>query len=509
MSVPGIHRVRRLAGRMPLHVTLVVAILALVAVALAVAGAAASAALRGSLVDRVDAQLERDADPIAEQFTNRKYRTPYESAHFTGPAPYFIVVCDEQGTRTDDTRRDLWGDESPPVLPTMTLAEATSRTKTPFTVPSERGDGSWRVRVAVANNRSVSLAANLDDVESTLVQLRKLELVIGLVVLVLLGAIASVVVRRSLRPLVEVEHTAEAIAAGDLSRRVPHRDPRTEVGRLAQALNSMLEQIETAFEHEATSKAEARRSEERMRRFVTDASHELRTPLTSIRGFSELYRQGAVRDTDDLARLMRRIEDESARMGLLVEDLLLLARLDQQRPLERKPVDLIPVAADAVDDAHAIAPGRTVRLQIGDGPVAPVVLGDESRLRQIVANLVGNALTHTPDDAEITVRVATEPRNGDGLGAVIEVSDTGPGLSAEDAERVFERFYRADASRTRVSGGSGLGLSIVAALTAAHGGSVDVETQPGRGATFRVLLPVLSAEVSSGVPEPSLGRPEA
>jgi two-component system OmpR family sensor kinase len=229
-----------------------------------------------------------------------------------------------------------------------------------------------------------------------------------------------------------------------------------------------------------------------MRRFVTDASHELRTPLTSIRGFSELYRQGAVNGAEDVGRLMRRIEDEAARMGLLVEDLLLLARLDQQRPLERLPVDLMPIAADAVHDARAVAPGREVELDIAGGPVLPVVLGDESRLRQVLANLVSNALAHTPDDARVTVRLHTNALPGKGNDVVLEVADTGPGLSPEQAERVFERFYRADASRTRGRGGSGLGLSIVAALTAAHGGTVDVDTEPGRGATFRVVLPAVA-----------------
>jgi len=499
VKLPTVARARQIAGRAPLRVTLVLAILGLVAVALTIAGAAASATLRRSLVARVDAQLARDAKPIAHEFTSSKHVDRKEPAGFKGPAPYFIVVSDAQGNRVDDTTEDLWGDESPPVLPTLTLDVAKRRADHPFTVAAENGRGSWRVRVAVVGDRSVALSANLADVDRTLARLRDLQLVIGLVVLTLLGAIAFVVVRRSLRPLVEVEQTAEAIASGDLSRRVPERDPRTEVGRLAQALNTMLEQIETAFAHEAESKDQARRSEERMRRFVTDASHELRTPLTSIRGFSELYRQGAVRDTDDVARLMRRIEDESARMGLLVQDLLLLARLDQHRPLERKPVDLIPVAADAVHDAQAIAPERVIRLEIADGPVAPVVLGDESRLRQVVANLVGNALTHTPDAAAITVRVAAEARPGLGMSAVIEVADTGPGLSTEDAERVFERFYRADASRTRSSGGSGLGLSIVAALTAAHGGHVSVETTPGEGAAFRVVLPLLPGEPAAPV----------
>lgn len=218
-----------------------------------------------------------------------------------------------------------------------------------------------------------------------------------------------------------------------------------------------------------------------MRRFVADAGHELRTPLTTIRGFSELYRQGAGRDTD---LLMTRIENESRRMGILVEDLLLLARLDAQRPLEQKAVDLLALASDAVHGARAVAADRTIGLEIIDGPGIPEVLGDAVRLRQVLDNLVTNALTHTPADASVTVRVGTV---GDRV--VLEVTDAGPGLAEPDRERVFERFYRADSSRTRASGGSGLGLSIVAALVAAHGGTVEVDSEVGRGATFRVLLP--------------------
>jgi len=221
-----------------------------------------------------------------------------------------------------------------------------------------------------------------------------------------------------------------------------------------------------------------------MRRFVGDASHELRTPLTTIRGFAELYRQGAASDAAAVQRLMGRIESESARMGLLVEDLLLLARLDAQRPLEREPVDLLTVASDAVHDAKAVAPQRVVRLEVLEGPGTPEVMGDEGRLRQVLSNLVTNALTHTPQDTAVTVRVGTLAEQ-----VVLEVADDGPGLSGEDASRVFERFYRTDTSRTRASGGTGLGLSIVAALVSAHGGSVSVDSQPGQGATFRVLLP--------------------
>jgi signal transduction histidine kinase len=311
--------------------------------------------------------------------------------------------------------------------------------------------------------------------------------------------VGAAVVRASLRPLVEMEQTARSIAAGDLTRRVPDRDPRTEVGRLGRALNTMLAQIEAAFGARAASEASARRSEEaarrsedRMRRFVADASHELRTPLTTIRGFAELYRQGATREPAELDRLMRRIEDQAARMGLLVEDLLLLARLDQQRPLERLPVDLLALAADAVSDARAVAPDRRIELVLGDDGDrgdALVVLGDAERLRQVLANLVDNALTHTPAGSPVEVRVGGAALDGR-PGAAVEVVDHGQGLTPEQTERVFERFYRADPARSRAAGGTGLGLAIVAALVAAHDGQVRVDSLPGHGARFRVVLPL-------------------
>jgi two-component system OmpR family sensor kinase len=230
-----------------------------------------------------------------------------------------------------------------------------------------------------------------------------------------------------------------------------------------------------------------------MRRFVADASHELRTPLTTIRGFAELYRQGAARDPAELDRLMRRIEDQAARMGLLVEDLLLLARLDQQRPLDRSPVDLLALAADAVTDASAVAPDRRIELVLGSGDDRPrhalVVLGDSERLRQVLANLVGNALRHTPAGSPVEVRVGEAALDGHPA-AALEVVDHGPGLTPEQTERVFERFYRADPARSGADGGTGLGLSIVAALVAMHGGTVQVDSVPGRGARFRVVLPL-------------------
>jgi two-component system OmpR family sensor kinase len=288
-------------------------------------------------------------------------------------------------------------------------------------------------------------------------------------------------VYQSLRPLTEVEQIAAAIAAGQLDRRVPERGLRTEVGRLSLALNGMLAQIQRAVASSESSAEQARTSEERMRRFITDASHELRTPLTTIRGFAELYRQGAARDVE---LLMSRIESESRRMGMLVDDLLLLARLDAQRPMERHRVDLLALASDAVHDAQAIAPKRKITMEVLDGPGTPEVLGDEARLRQVLGNLVANAVQHTPDTADITVRVGT-----DGASAVLEVVDEGPGMSQKDALRIFERFYRTDSSRTRTSGGTGLGLSIVDSLVYAHGGTVAVTTAPGAGCRFHVSLP--------------------
>jgi two-component system OmpR family sensor kinase len=266
----------------------------------------------------------------------------------------------------------------------------------------------------------------------------------------------------------------------------------------------MLAEIETAFAQRAESEEAARRSEqrmrrseaaarhseERMRRFVADASHELRTPLTSIRGYAELYRQGAATDDTDIRRWMSRIEDEAQRMGVLVEDLLLLARLDQERPLAQSPVDLLALAGDAVRDARVLDPSRSITLEVGQTDPPPIVIGDEPRLRQVVANLVRNALQHTPAGTPVTVRVSSRVDHQTGRGGVVlAVADDGPGMTPEEAARVFERFYRADPSRSH-DGGTGLGLAIVAALVAGHGGSVDVETSPGSGCCFRVEIPL-------------------
>jgi two-component system OmpR family sensor kinase len=355
------------------------------------------------------------------------------------------------------------------------------------------------------------------------------ELLVGAGVLILLAVADAAMVRASLRPLREMEHTAAAIAAGDLTQRVPefepgHEEPRTEVGHLSRSLNTMLGQVEAAFTAQAASETaarsaesaardaaeaaqlsetRARRSEERMRQFVADASHELRTPLTTIRGFAELYRQGAAREPEETQRVIRRIEDEASRMGLLVEDLLLLARLDMERPLTLTALELRVIANDAVTAARVVGPDREITLDIAEGAGPLVVSGDESRLRQVVANLMTNALVHTPAGTPVWLRLRREAAE-----AVLEVADAGPGLAPEQVEHVFERFYRADAARTRRDGGAaaptsgtGLGLAIVAALTAAHRGTVEVESRPGQGTTFRLRLPLAPDEATSGAEE--------
>lgn len=313
--------------------------------------------------------------------------------------------------------------------------------------------------------------------------LRRLLLVESVVTLVALGLVTLLgrrVVDRGMRPLDEVATTAAAIGAGDLTRRVARDDRRTEVGRLGAALNAMLAQLEEAFAQRAAS-------EERLRRFVADASHELRTPVATIRGYAELFRRAPGLHPDDLATAMRRIESEAGRVGVLVDEMLLLARLDEGRSLDRDPVDLGELVTDAAAAARVVEPRRRIDLVRAD-PV--VVLGDAVRLRQVVDNLLANAARHTPGDASVAVGVEA----GDGW-TVVEVADQGPGLTEEQRARVFQRFYRGDRARTRGNDtGAGLGLAIVAAITAEHGGTVDVRSRPGEGATFRVRLPLPPAD---------------
>ncbi len=347
-----------------------------------------------------------------------------------------------------------------------------------LTVP---GSGSnpvtYRVlaRRAGVDNLVVVVAIPLTDVNQTLGRLLAIELVVTLVILVGLGVLAGWIVRRGLRPLEDMAEAADEIAAGDLGRRVAPAEARTEVGRLGLSLNAMLEEIEEAFSARAAS-------EDRLRRFLADASHELRTPLTSIRGYAEIFDLGASQRPADLATSMRHIREESDRMTVLVNDLLLLAQLDQERPLDLSPIDIVPVVATAVTAARVAHPDHPIEL---DSPEVLEVGCDGARVRQVLDNLLANAVRHSPPDAPVEVRVS----QGGGE-ATVEVADEGPGVAAEDAERIFEPFYRADRSRARRTGGVGLGLAIVDAIARAHGGSVGVRDNPGGGACFWFRLPV-------------------
>jgi two-component system OmpR family sensor kinase len=352
---------------------------------------------------------------------------------------------------------------------------------TSFTVGSVAAGGpQYRVyaRQDPEDSGVTVVAVPLSDTVATLHRLLLVEALVIAVALIALGATAFFVVRLGLRPLSRIEVTAGQIAAGDLSRRVSPADERTEVGRLGLALNAMLERLEQAF-------AARTASEERLRQFLADASHELRTPLASIRGYAELFRLGAVRDSAGTENAMRRIEEESARMGVLVEDMLALARLEEQPDRPKEPVDLTALARDAVQDARARAPEREVSLA-EDGPA--VVIGDELQLRQVFTNLLGNAIVHTPDGSPIEVVV-----HGGAEQATLSVSDHGPGIPAEERERLFERFWRREGGRERGRAGAGLGLAIVQGVVDAHGGSVEIREVPGGGASFVVTLPTRTA----------------
>lgn len=358
----------------------------------------------------------------------------------------------------------------------ISLAKTAEFAGKPFTVKSAEENFRVLALPLPANLGSVAIAQSLEDVERTLHRLQWLSLLIGGIVISFIAIASRLVIKVSLKPLSQVEETAEKIAAGDLSARLPDAKPSTEVGRLTTSLNTMLSRIEESF-------LARQSSEEKLRRFVADASHELRTPLTAIRGFAELHRQGAIAGEPETKELLARIEGESIRMGSLVEDLLLLARLDQGREMKRIPVDMITTVNDAVASARVVGPDHPITVVAHEDEV--YMLGDQHRIHQVIANLLTNARTHTPAGTPITVSVAHDP-----AGVRVSVADQGPGLSSHDQEKIFERFYRADSSRVRIDGeGSGLGLSIVDSVMRAHGGSVSVTSEPGHGATFTLFFP--------------------
>ncbi|HEV1997641.1 MAG TPA: HAMP domain-containing sensor histidine kinase, partial [Candidatus Dormibacteraeota bacterium] len=373
----------------------------------------------------------------------------------------------------------------PPHLPETRVCDQSACVSSVLDVHSrEAGGPDYRVHVwslTTTDGRidQLVVALPLADVSATLGQLLFIEVLVWLGVLAVAGAAGLYLVRLGLRPLTEIEATAGAIAGGDLTQRVRRADQGTEVGRLGIALNSMLGQIESAF-------AEKDASEQRLRRFLADASHELRTPLTSIRGYAELFRRGASSRPDDLAKVMARIEEESARMGILVDDLLLLARLDQGRPLEHEPVDLTALVAEGVEAARAVEPDRPIEAMLDE---TLTVRGDALRLRQVIDNLLANIRTHTPRLTSARVVLTRSAQD-----AVLEVIDRGPGLPDDGRERIFNRFFRADPSRSRDRGGAGLGLAIVHAIVTAHGGTIAALNTVPTGTTFRITLPIKGSE---------------
>jgi two-component system, OmpR family, sensor kinase len=459
-------------GRLSLRARLLLAVLTLATVGLVAADVATYSSLRSFLFDRTDSSLDDSATALVRRHDS--------DLRFAPPGTFVQVRSLSGGTvlATLPGARVPGGKAPSPSLPDeITPPTDTSGTTSTsyFTVPGQDGER-YRVRASIETGAQAMLvvATSLGGVDSTLHRLLLIELIVTVLVIGAIAGLGLWVVRLGLRPLDAIGDTAAAIAAGDLSQRVGRAEERTEVGRLGLSLNAMLSQIETAFRARE-------QSERRLRRFVADASHELRTPLAAIRAYAELFGRGASQRPADLERSMKGISRESERMSLLVDDLLLLARLDDGRPLERVPVELDDVVGEAVETAHAVEPGRAISLRSEPA----VVMGDRVRLRQIVDNLLANVRAHTPPDTPVTVSLTRVPGS-----AVIEVSDDGPGLAEEHLAHVFERFYRADASRARASGGVGLGLSIVAAVAEAHGGSVSARSEAGAGATFTIALPL-------------------
>lgn len=521
----------------------------LLTLGLIVAGVGSGTVLRNYLLDEVDKNLLEAIQDLDGELV-RDICEPSIS-----PTPYYLAVLGNAGDACDN-----WAAGKPtPDLSSLNLLNV-SQMELPVTVPGSEPGEQWRVAAQLKNVQDstdfviVLVARNLTDTNSVVSRYAAIFLFFGLTVVILGGALTRLLVTSTFAPLRDTEQTAARFAAGDFSQRIGGATPNTEVGRLNRSLNAMLNRIDQAF-------ADRARTIEQMRRFVGDASHELRTPLVSVRGYAELYRMGALTKPEDVAQAFDRIEKEAVRMGGLVEDLLALARLDEAKPLQLTEVDLVPLANDTALDAMASAPDRVVTVVMteapedplpptrpmeiiqapetpargtslatgpiafagatlarlvarrakatGEEPVRPapppsrtlgaIVLAEENKIRQVLANLVGNALRFSPKGSPIEIGVGVDAQRDV---ATISVIDHGEGIPVQQRQKIFQRFWRADTSRSRDSGGSGLGLAIVAAIVEAHKGTVDVLETPGGGATFRVSLPLLHPKAPEPEPTP-------
>jgi two-component system OmpR family sensor kinase len=500
-----------------LRLRLLLAVGAIAVVALVVADFATYSALRSSLYKQADQNLSSSPLQIRHFLDSTTDFCPNPGASFgeTGAGPGaptgggpgtlgsspFIEVLTTSGQLVDDRKCSAYVDNKAyePQIPSHFSGFTTQSDGTLssifFTAGStDSGGPAFRVEVSqvvltiqatgATENGYAVVAEPIGDITNTLHDLLLIELAVTAGALVLAMAGGWWLVRLGLRPLEDVERTADSIAAGNLDQRVPGADQPTEVGRLARALNVMLERIETAFSARLASEARLKESDRHLRQFVGDASHELRTPIAAVSAYAELFERGANNHPDDLPRVIAGIRSETERMDRLVNDLLTLARLDEGIPMEKVPVELVGLSAEAVHTATTVGPSWPVQFTASQ-PVE--VLGDAIRLRQVLDNLLANVRAHTPAGTAASVRVA----QNDGMAEIV-VHDDGPGLPAEEAARVFERFYRVDAARARTHGGSGLGLSIVSAIVAAHGGTVGATSAEGQGLTVTVRLPVLA-----------------
>lgn len=506
-SEPQRPRLRMLGQRLTLSARMVTLVVVVLTIGLALSTIAATAQLRAHMLRQVDEQLSvalrSSENMVLDDLVRSINRTALESDL------QLSLQIDGRRIAAQAAREPRWGSPAVPIF----TRRSVELSGAPFTlegVPSPGGVRTqWRavarpvVGVGDRFTGTVVVALPVAPVTQTTSELAKVLTFVSLALVAAAAALGYLAVRRSLRPLRQIEATARRITDGDLSSRIPHMPTTTEVGAVAESINVMLGRIEESFDAQAASEA-------RMRRFVADASHELRTPLVSIRGYAELFRMGAVTTPEQTAETMGRIESSAVQMSTLVEDLLALARLDEQRPVALARVDLGRLAADALADLGAMDPTRTTRLVVlgADGAEVPVsaaprpeggehpaldgavrphheVMADEARLRQVFTNLMGNVVRHTPEGSPVEVVVSS-----DGAHARVAVRDHGPGVPPEHREAIFARFHRVDASRSSASGGSGLGLAIVASIVQAHGGSIVASETAGGGATFEVTLPL-------------------